>query len=500
MSRWQYAGYVTDSFKIHPRLTLTLGLRYEQHRPWREDNGRLSTFDIATGAIVVPDKGMSQVSPLFPTNYVKVLSATAAGFPQDTLIRTDGNNFGPRVAAAWRAFKDTVVSAGYGIIYEVVPPTANGGSVSGSASPFQLAEPAATNPVDDPWMFPRVFPERSAVGISEARLPAATNPGIRTPRSQQYSFTLQHEHWGTSFRASYVGTAQRHGTWSYNYNSPVPDTRLYVDKPRPFQKYGDIMYRTDGGGHQYNSLNTEVLRYFSKGLQFQFNWTWARDRYDLLRWDSSENPFDRARERAVYSGIPTHRVTGHLIYDLPFGKGKTLGNTMSRWANAIAGGWTMTAAYVLDSGRFLTPYWSGPDPTGTAYTDSRTRPDVTLRPDQIGNPNLPSDARTTDRWFNPAAFAAPALGRFGTSAKGVIKGPGETFLNAGIQKEIKTSERGPNIVLEMTARNAFNHANLSNPDTNISNTGSVGRITWASGLGDESANERQVRFGFRLQW
>ncbi len=500
MSRWQYAGYVHDQIKLHPRLTLTLGLRYEQHRPWQEAHGRIAAFEISRGSIVVPDKGLTQVSPLFPKNYVGVMSATDAGLPKDTLVRTDRNNFGPRLGLAWRVLQDTVLSAGYGITYEVVPPTVGSDSIRQLRSPFMLAEPEAVNPEDNPWMFPRVFPERQSVGISEARIPSAINPDILTPRSHQYSLTLQHRQWNTGFKVYYAGTAQRHGTWSYDYNSPVPDERLYVDKPRAFPKYGEIMYRTDGGGHQYHSLNTEVLRSFSNGLQFQLNWTWARDLYDLMRWDRSENAYDRARERAVYPSIPTHRVTGHWIYDLPFGKGKRVGSAMPRWANLIAGGWTLSGAMVRDSGRFLTPYWEGPDPTGTAYTDSRTRPVVTIRPDQIGNPNLPESQRTTAGWFNPAAFAAPPIGRFGTSAKGVIKGPSERFWNAGLQKEIKPSERGPSFVFEMTARNVFNHANYDNPDTVISNVGSAGRITWANGLGDESAMPRTVRFGFRLQW
>lgn len=499
MNRWEYAGYAQDEFRVTPSLTLTLGLRYEIHQPWRENHGRLAVFDLKNGAIVVPDKGMSQVSPLFPKGYVNVMSASQAGLPAETLVHTNYNNFGPRLAAAWSVNKNTVLRAGYGVMYEIVPPM-NKDAVSSLGSPFLLSEPWATNPETNPWVFPRVFPERPADSITAANIPSAINPHIKTPRSQQYSFTVQHQHWDTSFRLTYSGITQRYGTWAYNYNSPVPDNQLYIDKPRPFPQYGNILYRTDGAGHHYNSLNTEVTRSFAKGLQGQFNWTWARDIGDLNRWGVSENPFDRQREVSVNQYIPTHRVTSNFVYDLPFGKGKHFGGSMSRWANLVAGGWTLSGVYIFDSGRFLTPLWSGPDPTGTAYTDSATPAWVTIRPDQVGDPNLPAGQRSSSRWFDPSAFTAPQPGHFGSAAKGVIKGPHENFCNAGIQKAFMVAEKAPRFVFEMTARNVFNHANLSNPDTYISNAGSAGHIYWAGGLGDESSGERQVRLGFRVEW
>lgn len=116
--------------------------------------------------------------------------------------------------------------------------------------------------------------------------------------------TIERQQCNTGFRASHIGTAQRQGTYSYDYNSPIPNDQPYVDKARPFPQYPGIPYRTNGAGHQYNSLSTEVKRSMAKGLQARLAWTWARDRYDLSRWDSLENPFDRHREVAVAPDVP----------------------------------------------------------------------------------------------------------------------------------------------------------------------------------------------------
>src|SRR5262249_14507589 len=151
------------------------------------------------------------------------------------------------------------------------------------------------------------------------------------------------------FRASYIGTAMRKGAWAYNYNAPVTDGRPFIAKPRPFPRYPGITYVTNGAGHQYNGLTVEALRQFAKGLFFQSSWTWARDRYDLdYNWDfddwvfTSENPFNRLRERAPATDIPTHRFNTSWIYQLPFGKGQHWLAGASKAVNLAVGGWEIS--------------------------------------------------------------------------------------------------------------------------------------------------------------
>lgn len=499
-NRWQYDFFVVDDFKVNSRLTVNLGVRYELHLPWREDADRVALFDLATASIVIPDGASGKVSPIFPHAYVPVIEASQAGLPSRTLLRADTNNIVPRVGIAYRPFgQDTVFRAGWGMFYDVVPRNLNMGGL-----PFVLNEPSYTNPTTNPdVIFPRVFPETGSGGPSTVGIPAAVNPDLKIPYSMQYNFTVEHQRWDTGFRVSYIGTSTRHGDWSYNYNSPVPDERLYVDKPRPFPQYPGISYFTNGAGHQYHGMTAEVERSLAQGLYFQSSWTWARDIGDLDRGQSPENPFDRRRERAVIADIPTHRMTTNWLYQLPFGRGRTFLSDVNRLANLAIGGWELSGIYSIHSGQFLTPLWTGPDPVGIAHTTSRTPQVVTLRPDQIGDPNLPKGQRSVDRWFDASAFTGPQPGQFGTGAKGTIKGPGVNVWHLGLHKNFEFSERA-RLRWELTATNAFNHPNWSNPNTNITSTGNVGVISGVGGVNGASTGDqpgaRSFRMGLRLEW
>jgi hypothetical protein len=285
----------------------------------------------------------------------------------------------------------------------------------------------------------------------------------------------------------------------------VPSAQPYIDKARPFPNYPDIMYYTNGAGHQYNGLTMEALRHLAGGLYFQSSWTWARDRYDLdYNWDLdpwqfvAENPLNRKREVGPAQEIPTHRFTTNWIYQLPFGKGRHWGNKMNRLPNLLAGGWELSGVFTVQTGQFLTPLWTGPDPVGISYTDSDPA-EVTIRPDILRNPNLSQP--TLAKWYDPDAFNAPKFGSFGTSARGVVKGPGVNVWHMGMHKDFFFTEQA-RLRWEMTAVNIFNHPNWGNPSLDI--TGGAGVISSTGGPTNgsitDNAGSRSFRMGIRLQW
>ena len=495
-TRWSYDLFVADDFKFRPNVTINAGLRYELHPGWAEETGQQALFDVNTGKIVVPDGALSKVSPLMPRGYVDVVEASQAGYHSSRLLKDDVNNFAPRIGIAYRPWgNDTVLRAGYGIFFDIIPRT-----VTSGGAPFVVNEPSFTNPAGAPVViFPRVFPE-SVGGPTQVTLPAATRRDLRTPYSQQYNFTIERQQWNMGFRMSYIGTNTRQGEWGRNINQPIADTRRFIDKSRPFPNYPGITYIDNGAGHDYHSFTVEAERRYARGVAYQLSYVLARDIGDLERGETAENAFDRRRERGDWLDIPRHRVSGYVLYELPFGKGKPWLTSAHPVVDALAGGWELTIAYQYYSGQFLTALWTGPDPTGTAFTTSGTPAQVTIRPNILHDPNLPSSERTTDHWFDPSAFGAPTPGSFGTAAKGTIYGPSSNIWNTGLAKHFNLGG-GLRLRWELTGTNMLNTPNWSNPATNISSLTQVGVI---SGVGDvanlDASGPRAFRMGLRVDW
>jgi outer membrane receptor protein involved in Fe transport len=425
-SRRTYDFFFQDDWKITPRLTLNLGLRYEYHPVWQEDNGLQAIFDIESGKIAVADQGFSKISSLVPAGYVDIVKASDLGLPASNLVRTDKNNFAPRLGIAYRLSNHTVVRTGYGIYYDTVPINPSAGSV-----PFRISEPGFTNTMINPLVLPQAYPAGGTRGPSTINLPAAINPDLKLPYSQQWNLTVEHERWNTGFRLSYVGTNTRQMRYTFDINAPAIDNRLYIQKTRRFPRYPGISYNDNGANHNYHALSLEAERKFAKGLFLQTSYTWSRDVGDAIDV-GIENPFDRRREKAVDQSIPTHRFNNAVIYELPIGSGRKLLGHTPRALDLAIGGCQISAITYFQSGMFLTPTITIPDPTGTVFTTGANRPQVTIRPDVLHNPNI--SQRTIDKWFDTSAFAAPPIGRFGNSSRGVIIGPGTNVWHVGFHK------------------------------------------------------------------
>ncbi|HTM51371.1 MAG TPA: carboxypeptidase-like regulatory domain-containing protein [Bryobacteraceae bacterium] len=494
---WQYGFYFSDEWKATPRVTVTWGVRYQIYTGWKESNGRQALFDRATGSIVIPDAGLDKVSPLMPTGYVPVITASKAGYSADTLTRPDKNNFAPRLSVAWRPFNNnnTVIRAGAGYYFDTAPQ----GPSAGQTVPFFISEPPFTNPQDNPLVLPQVFPATGAGGPSTVNLPLGLRTDLRVPHSLNYTLTFQRQQGNTGFRLTYAGTNTRQGVWQRNINQPLADTRLYVDKGRLFPQYPDITFRDNGAGHQYHGATVTVERRLQSGIHLQSYYTLARDIGDLENNQTSEDAYDRRRERAAWIDLPTHRFSTNVVYELPVGKGKKFASSMGRISEAILGHWIVSGIYTLESGGFITPLWTGPDPTGTRFTTGRTPPTVTIRPDQLRDPNLGNPA--VNRWFDASAFAAPQPGRFGTSAKGVIKSTPTNVMHATLAKEFAVKERA-RIRLEFLANNVFNHPNYMDPNTNISSTGLTAVITAVQDRNSkmDTAIPRVLQAQLRVEW
>ena len=199
------------------------------------------------------------------------------------------------------------------------------------------------------------------------------------------------------------------------------------------------------------------------------------------------------------------------MYELPFGRERRWLASAPGAVDAALGGWELSLVSYQQTGGYLTPTISVPDPTGTRFTTAATRPVVSLRPDQLGDPNLadptaPAGSPTTAfPWYDITAFGAPPIGRFGTAGRGVIEGPGLNLWHLGVHKRFRLTDApaGPTLRIEMTTTNVFNAPQWSNPNLNVTPTNvSAGRVTAVGGPAGfiQQAGMRAMRLGARLAW
>jgi hypothetical protein len=495
---WNYIdGYIQDEWKVTSRLTVSYGVRYQLHLPWHDASGMLAEFDPANASIVVADAGMSKLYPFLPANYVPIVSASSVGLPADTIVKADKNNFAPRFSFAYRPFDDTntVIRGGFGVFYDVTPVQLS------NSTPFTVQEPDFTNTPVPSVVFPQVFPTSGSGKLSSISLPAGSRNDLQMPYSQRWTFTIEHQHWNTGFNLSYIGSQTHAMIYNRNINQPAVDGQLYINKARPFPQYPAITYMDNGANHIYNGMTAQVTRATRNGLMLTAAYTWARDLGDDV---NPEDSFNLTRERAPDEILPNQRFVATAVYQLPMGKGKKFFNSNSRLVNGALGGWELSVISSQQTGRHLTPSISLPDPTGTYYTTSASRPQVTIRPNLVGDPTLAN--ANSSAWFNVNAFSAPIVGAFGSSGRGVINGPGLNVLHTSLFKSFAftSSDRSPKLRVGLVADNVFNHTNFTNPNTSLSSGVNAATISGTGGPNNSNpgdmAGARDIWLHMRLEW
>ncbi|MGH9162880.1 MAG: carboxypeptidase regulatory-like domain-containing protein [Vicinamibacteraceae bacterium] len=491
---WSLNLFVQDDFKLSPRLTLNYGLRWEYSRPAREATGGLiANFDPATSALVVPDASALQaVHTRFPSE-IPIVTAADAGFPR-ALREHDLNNFAPRLGFAFRPFGGTatVIRGGYGIFYDEL--TLSISSPLFATGPFGLTERfvnrvtdgAADLTLQDPFL------EAGTIGAIQV---TGVDRELITPRVQQWNLTVEQDiGFRTSLRLSYLGTKGTELVYQRNVNQPPASPESFSSDRLPYPNFDQVLLRDNGGRSLYNAVTMEVQRRMHRGLEFQAAWTWAKHLTDAVDTGGEgggtiENAHDLRRQRGNAQFTPRHRLVATLIWELPFGSGRRYLDRPGV-ANHVVGGWQVSALYMAQTGLFLTPSFSGADPSNTLTFGGV--------PDRVCDGNLPADERTIDRWFDASCFAVPPNGRFGSSGFGILEGPGRQVMSLGLFKRFPITGRDA-LRLEITATNVFNRTNYDNPELDISAPGTVGTIS-SSYSSSDFAGPREVAISLRYQF
>jgi len=493
-ARWHTAsGFVQDDFKLSPKLTLNFGLRYDYNSPQMDKYDVISSFDPGTGSLVVPTADVLRfIHPLFPSA-VPIRTADQAGLPRG-LRHPDRNNFNPRMGFAYRPLGDarTVIRGGYGVFIDELTADIFAAFLV-RHGPFNFNE-GFTNSVQAgvPLLtFDRPFLEMGTrLGSLDVR---GMEPNLRNPYVQQWNFTLEREvAQNTGVRLSYIGTKSTRVTYRRDINQPLASTEPFSQSRRPFPLYNTILFSESAGSQTYHSVSLNVERRMHRGLYFQASHTLAKNLTDTE--DASEggptleNAYNRAGFRGDSRMVPRHRFIGNLIWELPVGRGRWALNRPG-WTDWTLGGWQISATYIARTGEYLTPAFSGSDPSNTNTIGGVA--------DRIGDGNLPRGDRSIERWFDASAFAVPPNGRFGNAGRGVIIGPGRQSLSLGLFKQFRIAE-GHTVRVQGTATNALNHPSFDIPNLNISVPAAVGTVTGTQSR--DFSGAREISIGLRYQF
>ena len=490
--------YFQDDWKISPRLTLNLGLRYDLDLPELERVNKIASFDPTRGTIKVAGGLEYYIDNNSPTG----LSSRPRPEIGRRLWSTDKNNFGPRVGLAWRPLggTSTVVRAGFGTFFnhQIV---GNGLTPLSRNSPFRLRQTSG----------PFQATDRPDVADAFSGIPSVVAPGIdpdfTTAYVNQWSLGVQRELASNLvLDVSYLGS-QGHKLpiqWNINQAFPGPGS---VASRRPFPAYGNITggYISSIGNSNFNGMTVRAERRMSKGLSFISSYAWSRsidDGVGISAASDSSGAFAQdARnlrvERSVSDFDVTHRFVFSYVYDLPFS------SIQNKPLHAIVGGWQVTGILTLQTGPPFTVF-SGRDESNTGGGSTQDRPNV------IGNWHIPNPG--PDRWFNTCTLLANgtqrnclpgdipawqinAVGTFGNAGRNMLRSDGLKNFDLGLSRSFRFTEQ---VSLQFRSEifNLANHPNFGLPNQSAASS-SLAAISRAA-FQSQTGAQRQIQFAAKI--
>jgi hypothetical protein len=523
-----YGFFGQDSFRVSRKFTINFGIRYEYHPPFHDTTLQITQFDTRNGGFIVPNAtSMKLATPAFlqsvnacglatpvPTTYglfpcTPAETAAQVGIPE-ALRFGDKRKILPRLSLAYRLSDKTVVRAGAGIYDTTLLGTIFNALTSIHSSNFQaffnsVAKGVAT------IQFPNTESNTPSTGVSyagNAEFGTATDINLRDPYGEQWSLTVERDlgH-QTGLRVTYDGLRSVGIIMRPDDNQIRPQSVPWVPTQKPYPNWGQIETLTNGGSGIYNGLETSLTHRFSAGLFLQSTWTWAKSLSDgegdaqnsNLNGEYGSTVINRYDLHADYGDIAymhRHRWLTTAVIDLPVGRGKKYGTNMSSVLDGIVGGWRTSNIIVLQTGPYLTPYYSGSaDPSGT---------DAPGRQGQQHADRLPASACSGLTLQQGQVYRGSCyyygwpgvIGRFGNSGVGIVTGPGMAVWNFGLSKNFRLTE-GLKLRFESTFSNFLNHVNYANPNMTVNSSafGSISGVQTAEGTG-----ARTVQFALRLDF
>jgi hypothetical protein len=517
-----YAGFVQDDWKVTPKLTLNLGMRYEYESPMSERFDRaVRGFDRTTqnpiAAQAIANYTKSPIAQL-PVSQFQVRGGLLfAGANGHELWSGQNKTFLPRIGLAYQVNGNTVIRAGYGIFYDTIGVNRTPEVQTGytATTPIQASLDNGLHflaSTSNPFPNGLLAPQGSSAGLQTNLGQALTVYPVNRvqPYSQRWTFDVQR----TLFKdflldAGYVGNKAIHLGVDRNINatpnqylstSPVrdqatinalsatvanpfsginpiyPKTITVADLLRPYPQFGDITETQPLGYSWYHALQVRAEKRFAHGYMLGASYTYSKN----MEATSFLNAGDAAVNRSISALDRPHRLNLQGIVELPFGRARLIGSQIPKVLDFVIGGWQVNNIFTYQSGSALG--------FGNIIFNGNLH-DIPLS----------SGERSANRWFNTAAgFVTASAQQLASNirtfpkALAGVRGDGQTDWNVSLIKHFKLKER-VNLELRFEGYDIMNHPNFSDPNTTVTSS-AFGTVTSQAGLSREFQGSIRVTF------
>jgi Carboxypeptidase regulatory-like domain len=491
--------FIQDDYKIRQNLTLNLGVRYQIQRGWNEVQGRLGDFD--------------------PTVFNTASNSFGAMWfaPANHRTQTQANIYSgvlPRVGFAFTPQPNTVIRGGWGIYttpwtvdqYEYNS-AGTGYTFSGNAEDQTNGVTPITT-LDGPGV---VYGTSTPLPYLQASRSSTAYNGqgvnydpYHTPLTKMYSWSLSVQRefsQGITAEIAYVGKHGADMQMKGDINQ-VPVNNLSVnDDPsgRPYPQFEGIGGSTFNASSNYNALQAQAKKRLANGIAFTAAYTWSKflNDMDVSPFNGAggtinfQNFHDPGSNYAPSNFDIRDALKTSLVYQLPFGKGRTYLNN-NRLLDTAIGGWQVSVISINQSGNPFTVTYDGPN---NSYSQAGSWYPNVLRPAQNGPKSL-------QQWYDPTAYAVAANGTFGDTRRNSLRAHGIDTQNASLGKTFHFAE-GIALQFRADATNVFNHPNFDAPDGNFNdpvNLSTPDRPQGAGAISATTVGGRNMQISARIEF
>jgi len=498
LRQFVHSLYVQDDYRLTPKLTVNLGLRWEFASPLFERDNNYSNFDPAS---------------------VSMVRASGGSLFDRSLVHPDYHDFGPRVGLAYSIDQKTVVRGAYGISYTFFNRV--GSALEGINAPqalFGVLNQSITNGVVPSTFLTTQNSFTTGIANPSAFNPVNSNvvyipPDTKWPYIQNWFFSVQREITkDTTIEVAYNGNHSSRLPILADYNQANPNAVtatcnppattsgcLGVQARRPIPTFGPITWVDPAGINHYNGLSVRFEHRFAGGLYFLNSFTYGNamgDSEQALEYYASyyeanpQNIHDLAAEKGPSSFDVRFINVSSIVYELPFGKGRKYGSSWNPILNGIAGGWELNTINTAHSGTPLNVFYAPSTINDNTGLSNDYRGQEFLRPNVSGSAASQSTAQMLNTFFAGYTFTTPlATQPYGDLGRNAFRAPSFEQWDFAADKNFRIRES-----MKLQFRSEFfnlpNHTNFGIPDTKTTDT--------AFGTIRSTYPARQIQFALKL--